>query len=81
MGRNSMTVQTGALLLLALIFICWNAAGDVTGYDLTLTLSSTANEAAPDCCLMTVDRKISQNLVTSYYIQTPEMGCRVLATV
>ncbi|MCJ8742780.1 hypothetical protein PDJAM_G00086230 [Pangasius djambal] len=67
MVRNSVTVQAAALLLLALLFICWNAA--------------EASDRAPDCCLTTVDKKIPQNLVKSYYIQTQEMGCRVLATV
>ncbi|KAG7322923.1 hypothetical protein KOW79_014269 [Hemibagrus wyckioides] len=67
MVRNGVTVQATALLLLALFFICWNSAG--------------ATEAAPDCCLITVDKKIPRNLVMSYYVQTKEMGCRVLATV
>ncbi|XP_053500692.1 C-C motif chemokine 19b [Ictalurus furcatus] len=67
MVRNSVTVQAAALLLLALLFVCWNSAG--------------ATDGAPDCCLMTVDKKIPQNLVESYYIQTLETGCRVPATV
>ncbi|KAK3521908.1 hypothetical protein QTP70_018997 [Hemibagrus guttatus] len=67
MVRNSVTVQAAALLLLALFFICWNYAG--------------ATDAAPDCCLNTVDKKIPGNLVQSYYVQTKEMGCRLLATV
>lgn len=54
---------------------------DVKGHYLTKTLPSTATDAAPDCCLITVDKKIPRNLVMSYYVQTKEMGCRVLATV
>ncbi|KAB5543798.1 hypothetical protein PHYPO_G00083780 [Pangasianodon hypophthalmus] len=67
MVRNSVTVQAAALLLLTLLFICWNAA--------------EATDGASDCCLTTVDKKIPQNLVKSYYVQTLEMGCRVQATV
>ncbi|KAF7700811.1 C-C motif chemokine 19-like [Silurus meridionalis] len=67
MVRNSVTVQAAALLLFALLFICWNSAG--------------ATDGVPDCCLVTVNKKIPHNLVKSYYVQTHETGCRVLATV
>ncbi|XP_053332194.1 C-C motif chemokine 19-like [Clarias gariepinus] len=67
MVRNSVTVQAGGLLLLSLLFIFWNSAG--------------ATDGAQDCCLTTVDKKIPQNLVKSYYVQTQVAGCRLSATV
>ncbi|KAF5897679.1 C-C motif chemokine 19-like, partial [Clarias magur] len=38
-------------------------------------------DGAQDCCLLTVDKKIPQNWVKSYYIQTQVAGCRLPATV
>ncbi|XP_060765609.1 C-C motif chemokine 19-like [Neoarius graeffei] len=67
MVRNSMMMQASALLVIALLFMCWNSAG--------------ATDGAEDCCLTTVNRKIPQSLVKSYYIQNQELNCRVQAVV
>ncbi|KAL7847940.1 hypothetical protein AOLI_G00226580 [Acnodon oligacanthus] len=65
MANNSMMAHTTTLLLLLLVFCGWCYAG----------------AEGEDCCLSTLDKTIPHRLVKSFYLQTADMGCRVLATV
>ncbi|XP_059395156.1 C-C motif chemokine 19-like isoform X1 [Carassius carassius] len=66
MFSNTLTLWTGALLILSLsLWSCTTALDD----------------GAMDCCLTTSNRRIPQRLVTSFTIQTGDGACRIPATI
>ncbi|XP_039531763.1 C-C motif chemokine 19b [Pimephales promelas] len=66
MFSNSMTLWTGALLILSVsLWSCTTAQSD----------------GAADCCLTTSNHRIPQRVVTSFTIQTSDGVCRIPATI
>ncbi|XP_073689572.1 C-C motif chemokine 19b [Garra rufa] len=66
MFSNTLTLWTGALLILSVSL--WSC-------------TTAHNDGAADCCLTTSNRRIPKKVVTSFTIQTGDGACSIPATI